>query len=246
MKQHDSKLDLSWVPKGNTVKGVNVLILQFLLSKKKQLNSLFDIPCGDGSFLFAVKQIFPRAFITGLDLYAQPREDIKELTVKASAKDWPHVQNKNFDIITSISGVMAFDDVSGLFERAYQHLNPNGYFIITNDNILTIRDRLHFLLFGSVKRFPLCFQTNEGNWNIIMPQALWRLGKCNGFELEKVTYHSPRIEDWFWLPLSIVIYPLQFLYLVLQKTDKTFAEKLKIFPPQILWKRHYIFYFRKI
>lgn len=234
---------IAWenIEKGNTQKGVNKAIIQFLAQKKWQ--SLFDIPCGQGEFLRSLQRIFPKTQLLGQDLYAEPVPEIRNFFLKGDAKSpFSQIQNKTFDIITSISGVMVFDHVSGFFENCRQHLNPQGYLIVTNDNILTIRDRLSFLFLGRLKRFKLHYSKDEGNWNVMLIQGLWKQFKSHGFEIEKIEYTTHYVEDIIFFPVALFLYPLWALYIFLGKGEMTFKERKELFPFFALTARHYVIY----
>lgn len=229
------------IEKGNTQIGVNASVINLIekrFSTDKKIK-LFDIPCGAGEFLRSFKKIYSNAEILGQDLFADPVPEIKPYFLKGDAKDFSKI-NESFDVITSISGVMVFDNIAGLFQNVRNHLESNGYFIVTNDNILTIRDRFSFLLFGRLKRFKLLYAKDEGNWNVILIQALWKLFIQNNFELEEVIYTSMRTEDYLLIPFAILIYPFQLLYLLTAKSEMPLSLRMKLFPFKALIARHYV------
>ena len=147
---------------------------------------------------------------------------------------------ESVDIITCISGVMCFDGLPTLFSSFFSALKKDGMLVITNDNIMTVRDRLNFLLFGHFKRFKLLYATNEGNWNVVLPQALVSLLKRNGFHKWDVKYTAIYYEDFFFLPLALIIYPLFLINLILTKSDLSQKERLVLFPFRMLISRHYV------
>lgn len=236
------------IEKGNTQPGVNKAIIEFLQKNFRDPQhafSLFDIPCGSGEFLRSLKRYFPNANILGQDLYATPVDEIKSCFIRGDAKDFSSVKNKKFDVITSVSGVMVFDDITGLFANASANLNSSGIFIVTNDNVLTLRDRISFLFFGRLKRFKLLYSRDEGNWNLLLIQALWRLFIQNNFKIEKIIYTTIRTEDFFLLPFAIFLYPFQLLYLFFARSELTFRERVALFPFTSLLARHYVIFGRK-
>ncbi len=239
---------LNQIEKGNTQIGVNAAVILFLLEEKKggaPVDSLFDIPCGEGQFLRAVKKFFPDLKVRGQDLYTTPHPEIQSAIIKADAKDFSHLHGEKFDVITSISGVMVFDDVSGLFQRCSAHLNPGGILVVTNDNILTLRDRFSFLLFGRLRRFKLLYSPTEGNWNVVLIQGLWKQFISNNFVIEKVEYTSLRLEDYLLMPFALIIYPLQVLYLLLSKGEMSLHDRFRLFSFKSLVARHYVIFGRK-
>lgn len=242
-------MDLGSIEKGNTQIGVNQSVISFLVEEDKKgrrISSLFDLPCGQGDFLRAVKRFFPGIRVRGQDLFEMPHADIAQDFIRADAKDFTRIQGEKFDVITSISGVMVFDDITGLFERCGRHLKPNGLFILTNDNILTIRDRFSFLFFGRLKRFKLLYSPMEGNWNVVLIQALWKQFISHGFKIEKIEYTSLRFEDYLLFPFALCLYPIQALYLLMAKGEMDMQTRFALFPLKSLIARHYIIFARKI
>lgn len=239
-------VDPNLVEKGNTQKGVNLAIITELRNLGWPMKRLLDIPCGQGEFLRSALNIDPNVSITGQDLYSLPLPEIKNFFIKKDVSDWSSLKEMKFDVITCISGVMVFDNITGLFDNANRHLRKDGLFVITNDNILTIRDRLSFLFFGRTRRFKMLYSQNEGNWNIVLIQGLWKLFRSNGFELVKIRYVSYRYEDIVFLPLAILAFPLHLAYLAAQKSTMTFRERYALFPFAALMARHYFMIGKKI
>jgi hypothetical protein len=237
------------IEKGNTQKGVNKNIIHFLRDYYKNpqdLKTLFDAPCGQGEFLKSLKHFFPGAHVEGQDLFATPLPEIKNNFHRGDLKTAFLNKTQKFDVITCISGVMVFDNVSGFVEKADQHLSPGGLLIVTNDNILTLRDRLSFLFFGRLKRFKLAYDVQEGNWNVMLIQGIWKLLRMNKFEVIKVEYTSHYAEDLLFAPLALVLYPLWWLYIRFSKGEMDQKTRQKLFPFSALLARHYIIYSKKI
>lgn len=228
------------IERGNTQDGVNVEVIDRLRDRAGSEFALLDVPSGRGSFLRAVRGLFPKAHVLGVDLFEEPFPDVREFFVRGSSADWSFAAGKKFDVITCISGVMCFDNVSDFFKQASAHLNPGGQLVVTNDNVLTVRDRLSFLFFGRVKRFRKIYRETEGNWNILLIQALWKLYRQNGLEIESVRFTSRRLEDHLLWPLALLIYPFEFLYLCALKSEMPLRERLRLFPPSALISRHYV------
>lgn len=232
------------VEKGNTQKDVNKKILEFLIDQANPPSSLFDAPCGEGEFLIAFRRFFPQARLAGQDLFAKPLTEIKEVFSRGDLKS-AFVDQKNYDVITCISGVMVFDHVSSYIEKAATRLNPQGYLILTNDNILTVRDRLSFLFFGQLKRFKLIYSPQEGNWNVVLIQALWKLVKANKLKLVKVEYTSFYPEDFLFLPLALLLYPIWWCKIYFSRGEMDSTTRRQLFPFAALLARHYIIYAQK-
>jgi len=228
------------IERGNTQDGVNKEIILYLLSLQNPALKLFDLPCGDGTFLKNLQIFLPQAQLKGADLYATPRSEVATLCVKAASSDWSHLKAEPQDVISCISGLMCFDNASEIFQQASRHLQTGGLLIVTNDNVLTVRDRLSFLFFGRLKRFKKLYTPTEGNWNVMLIQGLWKLFRQNGFELKEIRYTSLRFEDWFFLPLALSIYPIELVFLWTQKSELPMRERSRLFPFKSLLARHYI------
>lgn len=230
------------IPKGNTQKGVNHHIYHLLekgVDLKKPLK-MIDVPCGDGTFAAFIKKNHPQVQMTGIDFFADAKNQGFEF-FKASAHDYFRDQKPtNVDVLTCISGIMCFDGIVELFHAFHQALKPGGLLVVTNDNVMTVRDRLSFLFFGQFKRFKLCYEKNEGNWNLVLPQALRMLFVRHKFKNINVKYTSTYTEDYLFLPLALLIYPFFFIYLMTRKNPMSRAERRKLFPFSSLLARHYV------
>lgn len=243
-----TNFDETKILKGNTQYGVNLSIIRFLVrwAQKKPLKRFLDAPCGQGEFLQNLKGIFPEAEIEGHDLYCTIHPEMSPYFHRTDLKTlFQHLTGRKFDVITNISGVMVADHVSSFICEARQHLDSQGLLIITNDNILTARDRFCFLLFGHTKRFRLFYSINEGNWNLVLIQGLWKNLKEQGYEILKVEYTSIYKEDYLWLPIAALFYPILCLQLRFGKGDMDLESRKMLFPFASLLGRHYIIYAQK-
>lgn len=233
------------VEDGNTYRGVNRAILRFLWdwNVHAPITSVLDAPCGQGEFLKGVQQTFPQARLAGQDLFADPLPEIAHAFRRGNQSEgFTGIEGQTFDVITNISGVMVMDGVLAILNRTRQHLLPGGLLVVTNDNILTVRDRLSFLFLGRVKRFKLLMRPSEGNWNLLPIQSLWKLLRTNGFKIRKVEYTATFKEDWLFLPLALLIYPIWWLSFAFKKGEMDGATRRQLFPFKALLARHYIFY----
>ncbi|MBY0552974.1 hypothetical protein K2P97_00500 [bacterium] len=246
----DNRLvDFSKIEKGNTHRGVNKKIIEFLFKKKLdgfKIQKIFDCPCGEGNFLRSVKFVFPEIEFEGQDLYATPVPEIDPFFFKGNAtSDLKSIATDIYCVTTSISGLPVFDEGREHIKQLARVTRPGGYVIITNDNIMTIRDRLHFLFFGHTKRFKLFFSKNEDIWNIVCPQGIRMILEQNNLEIEEVFYVNTQLEDLCLLPIAIVMYPINFIYMLVSQTHLTLKQKYQMFPFLMLLSRHYIFVAKK-
>ncbi len=230
------------VPKGNTQKGVNQQVYQ-VLSETVDLAKpllMIDVPCGDGIYAEFIKKSHPNVKMVGVDFFTEANGKNFEF-FKSSAHDYFRNQKPiDVDVITCISGVMCFDGVVELFQLFHQAIKPGGLLIVTNDNVMTIRDRLSFAFFGQFKRFKLFYEKTEGNWNLILPQALIMLFDRHEFQNVEVKYTSIYTEDYLFLPAAILIYPIFLVYLLTRKSALSRRRRWELFPFQSLLARHYV------
>ncbi len=232
------------IERGNTQFGVNEFIVHYLAGQP-QLKTLMDIPCGEGSLLRTLKNVLPSLQTSGVDLYSTPYPEIVDRFQKMSIDDWIETESRKFDVVSSVSGVMVHDQLTAFFRKCVSCLNDNGTLIVSNDNFLTMRDRFHFLFFGHVKRFKKVYTQDEGNWNMVPIQALWKLLKQNNFEIETIKYKAVYIEDWLLLPFALVLFPIHLLYILSLRSEMSFKQKYQLFPIWVFLARHYVIVAKK-
>lgn len=231
------------IPRGSTQKNVNQVVYNSIAAKLEnntQAQVMVDAPCGAGEFAQYLGGNFPSLKVIGVDLFTEASGKNFEFHKSSAHGFFRQQQPASVDIITCISGIMCFDGISELVSLFYSALKKNGILVITNDNIMSVRDRLNFLFFGHFKRFKLLYAKNEGNWNVILPQAIISQLQKNGFQKWNVRYTSIYNEDFFFLPLALLIYPVFLSYLLLAKSEMSVAERFKLFPFRMLISRHYV------
>lgn len=239
--------DVDGLARGNTEIGVNRAVFDILRARKDLSAALviLDVPCGHGVLAGYLKQRFPNLRVVGVDRYTEPKSakiEFHKLGVREFLEQEPQLRA---DVITCISGIPCFDGLETLFASFYRHLREDGLVIISNDNVMTARDRLTFLLLGHVRRFRLLYKEDEGNWNLVLPQALWMwLTRC-GFRDIRIQYTSIHAKDYLLLPLALVMYALFLPYLLLKRHPLPTRQRLQLFPFTALLARHYLFVARR-
>jgi len=233
--------------RGNTEKGVNQTVLDILRSTNdlSQPLVILDIPCGEGGFACHLKEHFPNLRVIGVDRYVEPKIGNIEFHKLAAQEFFAQQSSLRTDVITCISGVVCFDGLETLFASFHRSLRDGGLLILTNDNVMTVRDRLTFLFFGHVRRFRLLYTQHEGNWNLVLPQALWMWLQRSGFRGIRVQYTSIHAKDYLFLPVALVMYAFFLPYLLLKRHPMTIGERLRLFPIATFLCRHYVFVARK-
>lgn len=231
------------IPRANTQKNVNKTVFAMIkseLNNAKSGDTWVDAPCGTGEFAHFIKQQAPHINVIGVDLFSNSAH--KNITShKKSAHDFFREQkDSSLNLITCISGVMCFDGIYELISLYSRVLKSEGTLVITNDNVVTIRDRLNFLFFGHFKRFKLLYSQTEGNWNVVLPQAIFSLLKKNNFKKIQIKYTSIYAEDFLFLPFAFLVYPFFLIYLLTRKSEMTLSERIELYPFISLIARHYV------
>ena len=240
---------LSQVPRGNTQKHVNRDVLADLLTHEATRLSRpglrwLDAPCGAGEFLTQVHGFFPQAALSGTDVRpdapAVPGATVQYAPADLS-RGLPFAGAPPFEVITSISGIMCFANTAQFIGNCAQRLAPGGLLLISNDNCLTVRDRLSYLFTGRVRRFKLLFEPDEGNFQLVQHQELARLFAVNGVALRRVRYTAFYTEDLLYLPLALLLWPWQWWQLRRARSSTPWALREQLFGFKSLLCRHYFF-----
>ncbi len=202
--------------------------------------ALLDVPCGDGNFAQFFKTVFPKSRVLGVDKYCKPSKMDFEFYRLNAHEFFNSHQIENLDAITCISGVMCFDGIEELLASFHLRLKEGGLLVVTNDSVMTVRDRLNFLLFGHFKRFKLIFSEQEGNWNLLLPQSLLMHFQRQQFKQIQVQYTSVYTEDLFFFPVAVFIYLFLLISLFKAKSSSSWKMRMMLFPFKSLFARHYV------
>lgn len=212
-------------------------VLRYLSETGREINSLLDIPSGDSEFIAEVKKQYPSALVAGGDVNPHGENAI----CLDATRPLPIRKEIKLDAITSINGVMEFDNTIGFVKSCAEHLNKDGLLIITNDNISTIRDRLSFLFTGRVRRFDLFMSARQPTYKSIPIQELHKIFQECGIKMTKVRYFSIIAEDFFFVPFAVIIYPVQLLYMLFTKRNVSLKTKFTLFPfKSVIARRYFI------
>ncbi len=233
---------LEKIPRGNTSPGVNREIIEYLLSSGEDFAGEYflDVPCGEGAFLQAVKDFFPESKTVGGDVHTPSTIFSHEFRRIDAQRGFSLETEKKFKVITCISGVMEFDNTLAFFEQIKENLADDGWLIVTNDNLLSVRDRLLYLLFGRFRQYYLFIPNDKPTWNVMSLQTLRRILAEADFVKTEIKYVSPKKGEWIWLPFALPIYFFQYLYMRFGEKNISFAEKRELYPFSSLLSRHYI------
>ncbi len=225
---------------------INSEVASYLTShpERHSFQKFLDAPCGDGRFVRLAKEHFPQGLVRGADIIRFPSME-ESLWRKVDATRPFALADAPFDVVTSICGVMDFDNTANFLEMCAKHLRPGGLLIVTNDNVLSLRDRLSFLFFGRFKRFASFFRPGDPTFKAILIQELHKLVLEQGLEIQLVRYCCVRAEDWLLLPFALPLFLVQALHHLLAKHPIPLRERFQLVPLQALTHRHYFFVCRK-
>ncbi len=231
---------LERIPRGNTCPGVNREIIEILLKREFAPSTLLDVPCGAGDFLRTVKDFFPVCKTFGADI-RPPEKDFpgKFMQIDAQSDDLFELTEKP-DAITCISGVMEFDNTLAFFEKLHENLNENGVLIVTNDNLVSVRDRFLYLLFGRFRQYRRFIEHEQPTWKMLHLQNLLRILNDANFEKVEIRYAPIVSGDLIWLPFALILYVFQLMYFHFAETETPSAEKSALYPFNALLSRHYV------
>ncbi len=230
------------ITRGETQKHVNYNILQYCADKfsKESYFKALDLPCGSMNFLNYMRRLFPKADLYGADLKTPSHHDNFRFIKMDLAKDLITPEEEKFDLITSISGVMMFGNTLNFISNCAARLKKDGIFIVTNDNAATIKDKISFLLLGHYRIFKAIYEDSEEMTQNVPIQELCRLLRINGLTIEEIKYTSAYGKDLIYLPIALLAYPIQWLYLRRLKTTLPAPLKQQMFPFKYCFCRHYI------
>lgn len=236
------------IARGETQIGVNELVLTRLFNQYPQdaAFSAVDLPCGRGHFLGCLRQLFPRAQLWGGDIAKPaPTADDVRLFQMDLTEDFPFPPEQQFDLVTSISGVMMFSNTLRFIKNCTGMLKPGGTFVLTNDNQATIRDRLSYLFMAKYRIFDAVFEDDELMTENVPINELVRLLRTHGIEIEDIQYTSLYRKDLVLLPLAVIAFAVQYLYLRRRNTRLPAELKWKMYPFRHMFHRHYVIFGRK-
>lgn len=228
------------IPKGNTCHGVHRAVVDHLVGGGRNLASarLLDLPCGDGTLVKTLREFFPGAQVRGADLHL-PAVPLPGLSRVDASRPFS-IPGGKFDAITCVSGVMEFDNTRQFFESCRLHLASNGRLIVTNDNLVSVRDRLAYFACGKTRQFELYGTPDRPRWKVIPLQNLLRILHDAGFAVRAIQYVPIRAKDWLLLPLAAALWPGQWLHTRFARGRMPQAERRTLFPFSALLSRHYL------
>jgi SAM-dependent methyltransferase len=232
---------LESIPRGNTCAGVNRAIIEHLLADQRDFRraSMLDVPCGDGALVTTLSRFFPDAEILGGDLHP-PAGKAPAWFRQIDATQGFTLPGRKRDLICSVSGVMEFDNTLRFFATCRQHLADDGVLVVTNDNAVTVRDRLSYLFLGKARRFELFPEMDRPTWKFIPIQNLVRILHDAGFAVRSIRYVGAKPKDWLLLPLAALFWLPQWLHREFATRGVPQDTRRQMFPFRSLICRHYL------
>lgn len=229
------------IPRGNTAPGVHRSVIEYLAASGLDLSgqTVLDVPCGNGEFLDTLKVFFPNAAAFGVDIDApENASDHHILKVDLSEPGRLDLDIK-FRLITSISGVMEFDNTLNFFRQLRRHIADDSMLIVTNDNLLSARDRSLYFFSGRFRQYPMFVGRDAPTWKIVHLENLLRILYDAGFNASEVRYVPSKWTEWLWLPVALPVYLIQSLSFAFCKNGPPYKEKAARYPFASLFSRHY-------
>lgn len=135
-----------------TITGLHTALVQALPDLDYE-TPILDIGCGTGAWLERLSNIgFTNLY--GVDLDTQQFKAQKAICLQANLdSDALGFGNKKFGLITAIEVIEHLENPGRLFHHVLQHLEPDGYLLLTTPNIHSVDCRLRFLITGRLKSF---------------------------------------------------------------------------------------------
>jgi SAM-dependent methyltransferase len=235
-------MELGSIPTGMTCIGVHRAVVEHLLHEDGAASEkrILDIPCGNADLMWSLRSFFPRAQVRGCDLAKPPTLNEEDFAHVDASRPFQVFSEAKFDCILSVSGVMEFDNTLQFFETCHAHLNDGGRLIVTNDNVAAMRDRVLYFFLGKTRRFQMFVDTDAPTWKVIPLYNLLRILGMAGFRVHRVQYVSTGWKDWLLLPLALLVYPVQWLYIRLTRNPTPLEQKRRLYPFSSLVCPHYV------
>ena len=241
-------MEMTSIPTGMTCAGVHRTVIEHLLHEDGPTSEkrILDIPCGNADLMWSLRSFFPGADVRGCDLTKPSTLHDDDFSSVDASRPFHVFPERKFDRIVSVSGVMEFDNTLQFFETCHAHLKENGHLVVTNDNVVAMRDRISYLLLGKTRRFQMFVDIEAPTWKLIPLYNLLRVLDMAGFRLRRLEYVSSGWKDWLLLPLALLVYPVQQLYIRLTRNPMSLAQKRHMYPFKSLLCSHYVVFCDKV
>ena len=182
----DPRLDQ--IPSGCTCRGVARAIIEYLLQSGDDADgkTMLDIPCGEGALISSLRLFFPKAVVRGCDVRMPKTVSPDDFSTVDASRPFTVFPGTKFDFVFSVSGVMEFDNTLQFFARCRDHLRDGGLFLVTNDNVVAIRDRIAYFWLGKVRQYQLFVTQGQPTWKVIPIHNMVRILQDAGFRIREI------------------------------------------------------------
>lgn len=216
------------------------------ISGAREKFKILDLPCGHGNLIFPLKEKYPSAQIFGSDFEISKKLSQENNIIQADCsqplpKDFP----TQFDIVTSLRAPGDINNTAQFIANLCMSLEPGGTLILSNDNFLSVRDRVEYFLFGRFRRYSIFVRPHGPTFQPIGISVLRKLLLENKMEVVGVKYLGALPEDFLFLPLALPIFLFQFLYIYFEKSEAPISERKMYYSFSSLLQRHYVIVARK-
>jgi len=164
-----------------------------------------DIGSGAGSLIKLLKSKFQiKSFACDYTDSLMKEKDVEVAIANLNYEKLPY-QNNTFDIVTCTEVVEHLEHYRETIQEAYRVLKPSGTLVISTPNILNLKSRMRFLIFGFFNLFgPLHFRESElhTTGGHITPIGLFYLNHSlidAGFNEITVSIDKKQSTSIFWL-----------------------------------------------
>ena len=203
-----------------------ILLSALLMIEKKHIDFPaihLDIGSGAGSLIRLLKSKFQiQSFACDYTDTLMKEKDVEVAIANLNYEKLPY-PNNTFDIVTCTEVIEHLEHYRETIQEAYRVLKPNGTFVITTPNILNLKSRVRFLIFGFYNLFgPLHFRESELHTagGHITPIGLFYLNHSlidAGFSEITVSIDKKQSTSIFWL---IFLYlPIKFFSWLIIKNE---------------------------
>jgi len=190
----DYRKILNQVPEDYYERGTRTNLLQFMwhswkwITLKKMFSgvegNILDIGCADGNLTGKIKSEFPKAKVTGVDMYEKSLDFARKNHpniefISADARKLPF-KNGQFDVIVAVEVLEHIPQNERAVREVYRCLAKNGRFIVVQD---TDNFLFNFIWFFWTKWKGKVW--DNSHISCMKPNGLAALLRKNGFKIEK-------------------------------------------------------------
>lgn len=149
--------------------------------------------------------------------------DVKVTVANLNYEGLPYA-DQSFDLVTCTEVIEHLEHYRYTLREIYRILKPNGILILTTPNILNLKSRIRFLIFGFYNLFgPLHFKdssqhTTDGHINPVSLFFLTHALADSGFREIDVAIDKVQGTSRAWLPLLYL--PIKLFSLKIMATEK--------------------------